>query len=81
MFDNLKQLAKMKELKEALDKEKKEVEKEGIRVVVSGKMEIEELRLNPQLEPVKQQGLVKDCINQALREVQQEAVKRMFQAS
>lgn len=79
MFDNLKQLAKLKEIKDALEKERKEVEKEGVRVVVSGKMEIEELKLNPQLEPAKQEELVKDCVNQGLREVQQEAARRMFQ--
>ena len=81
MFDNLKQLAKIKELKAALEKERREVEREGVRVVVNGKMEIEELSLNPQLEPVKQQDLVKDCINRAMREIQQEAVRRMFQGN
>ena len=69
----------MKELKEALEKERREVKKEGVRVVVNGKMEIEELSLNPQLEPAKQQDLVKACINRALKEVQQEAVRKMFQ--
>ena len=81
MFDNLKQLAKMKELKAALEKERREVEKEGIRVVVNGKMEIEELSLNPQLDPAKQEELVKDCINQAIKEIQQEAVRRMVQGN
>jgi len=79
MFDDLKQLAKMKELRDALEKERKEIEKDGVRVVVNGKMEIEELELNSQLSADKQQGLVKDCINQALKEVQQEAARKMFQ--
>ena len=80
MFDDLKQLSKLKALKDTLEKERKEVEKEGVRVVVNGKMEIEELRLNSQLEAVKQEGVVKDCINQALKEVQQEAARKMFQS-
>jgi len=79
MFDNLKQLAKLKELQEALEKERKEVEKEGVRVLVNGKMEIEEISLNPKLDAVKQGEIIKDCINQALKEVQQEAAKKMFQ--
>ena len=81
MFDSLKQLAKMKELKAALEKERREVEKEGVKVVVNGKMEIEELSLNPQLDPAKQEELVKGCINQAIREIQQEAVRRMVQGN
>ena len=80
MFDDLKQLSKLKALKDTLEKERKEVEKEGVRVVVNGKMEVEELSLNPQLEAVKQAGIVKDCINQALKEVQQEAARKMFQS-
>lgn len=80
MFDNLKQLSKLKELKDTLEKERKEVEKDGVRVVVNGKMEIEELRLNPQMETAKQESLVKECVNQALKELQQEAVRKMFQS-
>jgi len=79
MFDDLKQLAKMKELRDTLEKERKEIEKDGVRVVVNGKMEIEELELNSQLGADKQQGLIKDCINRALKEVQQEAARKMFQ--
>lgn len=78
MFDNLKQLAKLKELKDSLEKERKEVEKEGIRVVVNGKMEIEEIKLNPDLDVVKQEMIVKDCINRAFKAIQEEAAKKMF---
>lgn len=80
MFDNLKQLAKIKELKAALEKERSEVEKEGVRVVANGKMEIEELRLNPQMEAARQEEIVRDCVNRALKNVQQEAAKKMFQS-
>ncbi len=79
MFDNLKQLAKLKEMKDMLEKEKKEVEEEGVRVVVNGKMEIEELKLNPELDPAKHEKIIKDCINRAFKEIQQEAAKKMFQ--
>ena len=79
MFDNLKQLAKLKELKDILEKERKEVEKDGVRVVVNGKMEIEELKLNPELDAIKQEEVVKDCVNRAFKEIQQEAARKMFQ--
>ena len=79
MFGDLKQLAKLKEIKDALEKERKEVEKDGVRVVVNGKMEIEEIKLNPQLDFKKQEEIIKDCINRGLKEIQQEAAKKMFQ--
>jgi len=78
MFDNLKQLGKLKELKDILEKERKEVEKEGTRVIVNGKMEVEEITLNPQLEAGKQEEVLKNCINEALNQIRQEAAKKMF---
>jgi len=79
MFDKLKQLKKLQELKAILEKEKREVEREGVRVVVNGKMEIEEIKLNPQLDYEKQEIIVKDCINEAMKQIQAEAAQRMFQ--
>lgn len=78
MFEDLKQLVKLKELKKALEKEKKEEEKEGVKVIVNGKMEIEEIKLNPQLDLEKQEKFLKDCINMAFKKIQQEAAKKMF---
>lgn len=79
MFDQLKQLGKLKELKDALEKEKKEVEKEGIRVVVNGKLEVEEIKLNPQLDFETQEKIVKECINEAMKKIQMEAAQKMLQ--
>lgn len=78
MFDKFKQLKQIKELKDMLEKERKEVEKEGVRVVVNGKMEIEEIKLNPQLDSERQEIIVKDCINEAMRMIQTEAAQKMF---
>ena len=79
MFDKLKQLQQIKQLKNILEKERKEVEKEGIKVVVNGKMEIEEIRLNPQLNFEKQERIVKDCINEVMKQIQKEAAQKMLQ--
>jgi len=79
MFDKLKQLKQLKELKDILEREKREVEKEGIRVVVNGKMEIEEIKLNPQLDTEKQGKVVKDCINEAMQQIKAVAAQKMFQ--
>jgi len=79
MFDKLKQLHQLKKLKDVLEKERREVEKEGIRVVVNGKMEIEEIKLNPELSVERQEMIIKDCINSAMRQIQMEAAQKMMQ--
>lgn len=78
MFDKLKQLKQLKELKDSLEKERKEIEQEGVKVIVNGKMEIEEVKLNPELSLEKQEQLIKTCFNQAVKEIQKEAAQKMF---
>jgi DNA-binding protein YbaB len=78
MFDNLKQLGKLKELKDVLEKERQEAEKDGVRVVVNGKMEVEEIELNPQLANDKQAKAVKEAVNQALNQIRQSAARKMM---
>ena len=78
MFDKLKQLNELKKMKGVLEKERKEIEKEGVRVVVNGKMEIEDIILNPELDHETQARIVKECINSAMKEIQVEAAKKMF---
>ena len=79
MFDQLKQLHQLQKMKAVLEKERKEVEKEGVKVVVNGKMEIEEIQLNPQIGIEKQEKLVKDCINEAMKDIQKQATAKMLQ--
>ena len=78
MFDQLKQLAQLKKIKDSLEKERKEVEREGIRVVVNGKMAVEEIKLNPQMEIERQGEIVRQLINDAFLQIQQEVAKKMF---
>jgi len=79
MFDKLKQIQKLKELQSILEKEKIEVEKEGIKVVLNGKMEVEEIKLNSELELSQQENLLKDCINDAVSRIQTIAAQKMMQ--
>jgi DNA-binding protein YbaB len=79
MFDQLKQLGKLKELKDVLEKTKKEMVKEGVKVVVNGRMEVEEIKLNPQLNLETQEKIVKDCINETMKAIQAEAAQKMMQ--
>ncbi len=70
IFEMFKNLGKLKQLSETLSSEKVVVEKEGIKVVMNGKMEVEELTLNSQLPLNKQQQLLKECFNEAVRKLQ-----------
>ncbi len=79
MFDQFKQLKKLKELKSVLEKQKKEVEREGVKVTVNGRMEVESLILNPELDTEKQAQIVKELINQGMKEIQKEAAQQMMQ--
>ena len=74
-----KQLQQLKKIKDVLKKERREVKKDGVRVVVNGKMEIEEIQLNSQMDIEKQGKIVKDCINEAMKQIQREAATKMFQ--
>lgn len=79
MFDNLKQLKKLKELKDSLGKERIEMEKEGIKIIINGKMEVEEIILNDDLDKEQQQRILKDCFNDAVRKIQTIAAEKMMQ--
>lgn len=78
MFDNLKKLQQLKEIKDALEKEKIEIEKEGIKVVINGKMEAEEIKLNPSLEQKCQEEALKECFNEAIKKIQMIAAEKMM---
>lgn len=79
MFDKFKQLKQMKELRDSLSKEKEEIEKNGIRAVVNGKMEVEEVHLNPDLDKEEQERLIRECINEGFKKIQNNAAKKMLQ--
>jgi DNA-binding protein YbaB len=79
-FDQLKQMKQMKELQDNLGKERAFSEKEGIKAVVNGKMEVEEIILNPSLNKEQQEKLVKECVNDAMKKVQMVAAQKFIQS-
>ncbi|MDD4624923.1 MAG: YbaB/EbfC family nucleoid-associated protein [Candidatus Paceibacterota bacterium] len=79
MFDQLKQLKQLKEMQDQLKKERVEAEKNGVRIIMNGKMEIEEIFLNPDLGVNQQEKAVKDCANDAVRKVQMSLAQKMSQ--
>jgi len=78
MFDKLKQLKQLKEMQSELAKERIEVEKNGVKAVLNGKMEIEEIILNPELSKEEQERIVRDCVNEAMKKIQTIAAQKMF---
>jgi len=79
MFDKLKQLQQLKELRDSVAQEKAEVEKKGIKVVINGKMEIEEIHLNPDLSKEEQELVLKECINESMKKIQMLLANKMSQ--
>jgi len=78
MFDKLKELSELKKIQSELGQEKTEVEKNGVKIVINGKMEIEEVVLNPELNKEEHEKVVKNCINEATKKMQMFAAKKMF---
>jgi DNA-binding protein YbaB len=81
MLDKLKQIKQLKELRDSLSQEREEVEKEGIKVIINGKMEIEDIQLNPDLSKEEQEKILKECINEAVKKIQTVLTSKMSQMS
>ncbi|MDD5551964.1 MAG: YbaB/EbfC family nucleoid-associated protein [Candidatus Pacebacteria bacterium] len=79
MLDKLKQLKELKKMQDELAKEMVEVEKQGTKVVINGKMEIEEIVLNSELQKEEQEKILKDCINEAMNKMKIKMAQRMQQ--
>lgn len=79
MFDQLKQLKQLKDIQDQLKKEKVEAEKNGVRIFMNGKMEVEEVSLNPELGIEQQEKAVKECVNDAVRKIQTNLAQKMSQ--
>ena len=77
MFDKIKQAKQLLELQAQLKKEKVESEKNGVKVVINGKLEVEEIILNPSLDVKKQEELVKDCFNDVVKKMQMKLAQKM----
>lgn len=70
MLDKLKQLKQLKSLHDAAKSERFEASKDGVKIVINGNMQVEELVLNPELDIEQQTRVVKECLNDAIRNAQ-----------
>ncbi len=78
MFDNLKKIAELKKMQDSFKKEKESVEISGVFVSVNGSLDIEEVRLNPDLGIEDQQNIVKQCFNEAKEKIQKKLAKNLM---
>ncbi len=70
MFDKLKQINELRKIQSAAKEEKSTVEKNGVRVSINGNFEIEEVKLNPNLSSEDQEKILKEILNEAVKNIQ-----------
>lgn len=76
MFDKLKQLKKLKDLQDDIKKEKFDTEKNGVRVVMDGTFNVEEVSLNPNLSQAEQERAVREAFNENLSKIQSSVAQK-----
>lgn len=76
MFNKMKKIKQLKDFESTLKKQTISKEREGIKVTLNLKMEILEIKLNPELEIEAQEKKVKDCVNDALNSAKLEMAKQ-----
>jgi len=77
MFEKLQQIKKLQEIQNALKNEKIENEENGVKILINGKLEVEDIKLNPLLSISDQEKAVKDCFNDAMKKAQMVAANKM----
>lgn len=81
MFNKLKQFkdlrSQAKTMQSALAQEQISEEKNGVSVSLNGNMEILAIKLNPELSRERQEEVLKDCLNNALKRAQKMMAKKL----
>jgi DNA-binding protein YbaB len=81
MFSKLKQFrdlrSQAKTMQSALAQETVTEEKNGVKIVLNGNMEIIELKLSDSLSKEAQENTVKNCFNDALKRAQRIMAKKL----
>lgn len=75
MFDKIKKLQEFKKIQDSFKNEKLTVEKRGVLVTINGNFEVEEIKLNPELNLEEHQDTLKECLNEAREDIQKKLAK------
>lgn len=78
MFDNLKKLAELKKMQDSFKKERATTEKNGVSITINGNLDIEDIKLNPELGIEEQQKVLKDCLNDAKQSMQKKLAQNLM---
>ncbi len=78
MFDDIKKIQELKRMQDSFKAERETSQKKGISVTVNGNMEVENITLNPALEPREAEETLKQCINEATKNIQKRLAKMMM---
>ena len=81
MFSKLKQFkdlrSQAKTMQSALAQETVTEEKNGVKIVLNGNMEVLEIKLNGELTKTVQEETIKSCFNDALKRAQRIMAKKL----
>jgi len=81
MFSKLKQFkdlrSQAKTMQDALAQETVTEEKNGVKIVLNGNMEVLSLSLNESLNKSAQEEAVKNCVNEAIKRAQRLMAKKL----
>ncbi len=81
MFNKLKHLKELrnqaKQMQNALAGESTTVEKGGVKVVMNGNMEITSITINEDLAKDSLEGILADCVNDAIKKTQRLMARKM----
>jgi DNA-binding protein YbaB len=78
MFDNLKKMAELKKIQDSFKKEFITVEKNGVKVVMNGNFEVQEINLNENLGKEEQEKVLVQCLNEAKDNIQKALAKNLM---
>ncbi|MAG44741.1 hypothetical protein CL633_02525 [bacterium] len=77
MFDKLKKLKQLKQIRDSVGGEKVEVLDQGVKVIINGQMQIQEIKLNSELSTEDQERILKDLINRAMSQIQMKIASKV----
>lgn len=78
MFDDIKKIQELKRLQDSFKQENETVQKRGITVTVNGGMEVLRIDLNPALDQRETEETLRQCINEAMKNIQKRLAKTMM---
>ncbi len=77
MFEQLKQIGKLKAVQNSLSEEKVEIEKSGIKVVLDGNLKVVSIDLNPALKKEEKERILKECLNEGTEKIKASMAKKL----